>query len=154
MAVLFSAICAEAQSVQIARFPTGNIYWRSLPHAGAADSAYLIGNADSVYGKWRGTWYANMFITAKVTKTSGYQRGSMKLLGSNDTTTREGWYTIRGRTTQCAGCADSSVSVTNVAYQIATWDVTGIHFNYYAVRFVSDTSTTNSTLTLRVDGSH
>lgn len=149
MAVLFSAICADAQLVPTAKVSSNYIYWKT--GSDVRETAHTLAGLDTTQAFFNATWYGNMFVKVKVTKTSGYQRGYVKLQGAVDSTGP--WYTVRGTTTQCVPCADSNVVIGN-ATQTVMYDVRGFHFNYLKGLYVSDTSTTASTTSFELWGSH
>jgi len=149
MAVLLSAICAEAQLVQTAKVSSNFIYWKT--GAEFRTTSKVLDSIRTLYAYVNTSWYSNMFVKVKVTKTSGYQRGYVKLQGAVDSTGP--WYTVRGTTTQCVPCADSNVTIGN-ATQTVMYDVRGFHFNHLRGVYVSDTATTASVASFEVWGSH
>lgn len=86
---------------------------------------------------------ADLQIKYKQTKVSGYTRTKAKLQGTSDTTGDKAgtskWYTLRGETSTCFGCSDSTFNLTNASGE-STFIIRSNPLNYYRLQIINDTS--------------
>lgn len=143
-----------------------NSMWYSNSN-GTRDAAHTWrGTGDTVSIIWKVSNANAVFIEGQVRKTSSnaFIRGSLKMFGCVDTAQVGGvgvgavdsnnnrWHTIRGYTTGCPTCIDSTASVTNSSHVYNFKSNGPILDNYIMMRFISDTAKDTATIVGRVWG--
>lgn len=162
--MMFMAAPAGAQSYWASA--NSRTFWYGN-YNGHRDAAHTWrGTGDTVSIIWKVSTVNAVFVEGQVLKTSSnaFIRGSVKMFGCVDTARVGGvgigavdsnnnrWHTIRGYTTGCPTCIDSTASVTNSSH-IYNFKSNGpILDNYIMMRFISDTAKDTATITGRVWG--